>query len=320
MQLFPSRAPYIVVFAVLLIDVLWIARAGHSVPLGQVLWSGLAVAFFALGAFASGYAAGSTRGDLFLRCSHFLKGLAFLQLAWIAIRLLNHLTMTTSFAYADTILSAGDKMIGFDWMAYYQFVQARPLLIKLLDVSYTSLGSLCFLTFLVLVLLNEPKRTAFFLETFFATALICTATGFLLPAQAAVVHYIGANAIFENFTQPPGLYHLKHLEQLRSGTAITFSLSALPGLVTFPSFHTAAGIILAATFRGSPLFAVATIYSAVMISSTPVFGGHYLVDIIAGSLVALAVVKIATSSSRYRGLFELTGRPLASPQSGAVAA
>jgi membrane-associated phospholipid phosphatase len=43
--------------------------------------------------------------------------------------------------------------------------------------------------------------------------------------------------------------------------------------------------------RGNSIrLAVGTAYSIVMIASTPVFGGHYFVDLIAG--IALAIVMI----------------------------
>jgi membrane-associated phospholipid phosphatase len=73
--------------------------------------------------------------------------------------------------------------------------------------------------------------------------------------------------------------------------------------VTFPSFHTAAGIILVISFWRTALFPIIVLYSAIMIASTPVLGGHYFVDLIAGAAVAGAVAFALGLLPSYRGLF-----------------
>ena len=62
----------------------------------------------------------------------------------------------------------------------------------------------------------------------------------------------------------------------------------LLGLVSMPSMHTAVGVLMIAVARRTWLFWPAFGYGTVMISATPVWGGHYLVDLIAGAALALA--------------------------------
>jgi len=86
----------------------------------------------------------------------------------------------------------------------------------------------------------------------------------------------------------------------------------LPGLVTFPSYHTASGILLCAALFRTWMFWPALVYSTVMIASAPIFGGHYFIDLFAGAGLALAVVWWNANRPAYRGLFVAPGASEAS--------
>ena len=165
------------------------------------------------------------------------RGLAFLQLAWVVIRLFNHTTMAIPFPFADDLLAGWDAALGLDWMAWFTFVAERPWLNMLLDWSYGSLTPLSMLAFLVIVLCLEPLRARYYLETMTITALLCTLCGMFFPAIAAVDYHFGAGVSFPGFATEPGRYHLESLTALRSGQEVFLHLGSLPGLTTFPSFH-----------------------------------------------------------------------------------
>jgi membrane-associated phospholipid phosphatase len=60
-----------------------------------------------------------------------------------------------------------------------------------------------------------------------------------------------------------------------------------------PSFHTICGLLIVYACRGHRyLWLAAVAYATVMIASTPIMGGHYFVDLIAGALLTAAVVAI----------------------------
>ena len=82
---------------------------------------------------------------------------------------------------------------------------------------------------------------------------------------------------------------------MRTNDAHVLSLSNLPGLVTFPSFHTAMGVIGIYCCRAKlPFFALAIAVNGTMIVSTPVTGSHYVVDVFAGAAVALLIAWLMT--------------------------
>jgi membrane-associated phospholipid phosphatase len=231
------------------------------------------------------------------------QGLFFLKLAWLNVRLLNHLTMSTALPYVDDVLIAWDRALGLDWLGYFQWVHDRPWAIDLLDVSYTSLSMLSVLALFALLAMGETLRARLFVEAFFVTAVISIAIGCLFPAEAAVVTMAGALDQYPNFETAPGVYHIAHMERLRAAdAAILLDPMRLPGLVTIPSFHTAAGIILAAAFWRTKLAWPVLGYSIVMIASTPIFGGHYFVDLIAGTALAFLVFAALLSQPIYAPL------------------
>ena len=92
---------------------------------------------------------------------------------------------------------------------------------------------------------------------------------------------------------------------LRDGSLNVVELSALDGIITFPSFHAAVAVLLAWAASGIPYlrYPMIILNLLMLLSSIPI-GGHYLVDVIAGSLVAIGSIVAARAwgDSRERRL------------------
>lgn len=87
--------------------------------------------------------------------------------------------------------------------------------------------------------------------------------------------------------------YLKIIEGMHDGTLKTLDFHNMQGVVTFPSFHAAAAILIAYAARGIRLlFPVLLVLNAVMIIATPPIGGHYFIDIWGGIVQALATILI----------------------------
>jgi membrane-associated phospholipid phosphatase len=85
--------------------------------------------------------------------------------------------------------------------------------------------------------------------------------------------------------------HMRHLPLLRDGKLRVLEIGQLTGIVTFPSFHAAAAILyLWALWANSWMRVIALICNALLLLSTPIDGGHYFIDVIAG--VSLAILSI----------------------------
>lgn len=302
LSIFPSLFSYVLLTTLLVVDVVWIWLGnvrihGGDFGLGSVLFAFVVPATFMLRRKLKWEGSKTLRA--LGRGAVMLQGTGFLLMAWVALRVFNHLSMTISFAYVDQLLSRWDESLGFDWISYFRFVESSHVIETVLRHCYTSLTPLSLIAYFILAFQVDLRKAAFFLETFFVVAVVCTVIGMFFPAKAAVATYIGASADFSAFGKRPGLYHLTYLERLRETPNIILDLRHLPGLVTFPSFHTAAGVVLAWSFRRSALFWPVIGYVVMMIASTPVFGGHYFVDLLAGTGVAGVILAGYSRRRRY---------------------
>lgn len=76
-------------------------------------------------------------------------------------------------------------------------------------------------------------------------------------------------------------------------------LFALAGIVTFPSFHATSAVLYAwALWPVRWMRPIAILANGAMLASTPIDGGHYFIDLIAGIDIAWAAVVSARALSR----------------------
>ena len=98
--------------------------------------------------------------------------------------------------------------------------------------------------------------------------------------------------------------HFEILPVLRAGGLRALDLARLGGIITFPSFHAAASILAIWGFWSVWWLRPGALMVYVgMLLATPLMGGHYFVDIIAGigvAAIAIAAAKRLTGSNRTR--------------------
>jgi membrane-associated phospholipid phosphatase len=100
---------------------------------------------------------------------------------------------------------------------------------------------------------------------------------------------------YPNF-QPQGYYDtLRDLPLIRGGSFRVLDLTQLGGVVTFPSFHAAAAVIYVwALWPIRFVRWVGLLSNSAMLVATPIGGGHFLADVIAGA--AVVILSIATAN------------------------
>jgi len=86
--------------------------------------------------------------------------------------------------------------------------------------------------------------------------------------------------------QPDFIKAYSDVIALRSVAKHQYVVKALEGIIVFPSFHAVSAISSIYGFRGTKAFPVVILLNVIMIFSTPFCGQHYLVDILAGTVVA----------------------------------
>jgi membrane-associated phospholipid phosphatase len=286
-NLFPGRGLWSVLAVIAAVDIVWLATSDR---LSLDLWSGRSIApAVALLAILRVYC--RSRSELRLRRLFLpLAGALFIILAFTALRVLDHLTMSIPFHYVDDGLAKLDAILGFDWLGYAEWVAGRPLVVKAFQLAYTGLTLVALAVFIILFAVRRIDRAKEFVRLIFWSGLAATIIGMFFPAKAAMDRFASLD-LRAIFGPDAGVYHLPYFNVLRSNEPYVLNLQGLPGLVSMPSFHTACALLIMYSCRQIwVLQPLSILYAVVMIASTPIIGGHYFVDIIAGGFLTAIVI------------------------------
>lgn len=285
--LFPGAAFWAALAAVAIVDVLWLALSNRlSLDLRSAAVLAPAVLLLAI---LRAYCRNRTDPRL-QRLYVPITGALFVILAFSALRVLNHLTMSVPFPYVDDGLAKLDATMGLNWTTYAQWVAERPLLVTLFQLVYTGLTLIALTVFIALFAARRIERAREFVRLIFWSGLSATLIGAFFPAKAAMDRFASSD-LRAVFGPEAGVYHLPYLDALRSNLPHVLDLQELPGLVVIPSFHTACALLIMYCCRKVPVLQPLSIfYGVTMIASTPIMGGHYFVDLIAGTALTAAVI------------------------------
>lgn len=280
---------------VLLVDVAWLLASGWSVSL-----RGLAGVAFTVAVICAPLAIGRYRRDPRIHAT--VCAAALLIVFQAAGATLSYLVVATNAALVDASLAAWDRALGFDWLAMHTWVQGRPWVDVALRAAYhTGLLQLAFVV-LFLGLSGRAAQLATFMRLFIVTTLATVVVSGLLPAAGP-------------WKAAPGAFDasvMSHFELLRSGGMRHIPLQfEMQGLISFPSLHAALAVLCVHAMRGTRLLPMFFALNLAMLVSTPVVGGHYLVDLLAG--VALVVALVLLDGRRHASA---AGRRLAPPFEG----
>ena len=200
--------------------------------------------------------------------------------------------------FDDFALARSDRLLRFDWISWYDFVAAHPLLQLAESIAYQSI----FVTPAILLgyfaVSGRRAEARLFIASFWLAALITLALFALAPAEGPLAYlwhgripYMPASALYQSQLIPLLRHHELH----------SIAVTSLHGLVCAPSFHTVSAILyIVAAWPIRRLRWPLLALNVAMLLATPVEGTHYLTDMIIGALVAVA----ATFAVR-RGLLGL---------------
>jgi hypothetical protein len=201
---------------------------------------------------------------------------------------LSYLAASTGKPLWDQTLYQWDQAFGLDWRAYLDFVNARPWLGVCFTVAYQSLLFQTIIAAVVLGLGGRLVECRVFVAAFILSGLISIMLSGAIPAMAMFVHLNLQPHDYANLDPAAAFVHVSHMNALRDGTMRVISLAGAEGLITFPSYHAALGVIFARAFwEVRWLRWPGLVVNAVMIAATPIDGGHYFVDVLAGIVVAV---------------------------------
>lgn len=195
----------------------------------------------------------------------------------------------------DDRLAAADRAIGFNWPVMLGVLDKAPPAVWLLGLAYHSL------TVQMIVVIVALSGLAKF-DTLRTTVCAAILSGFVTILISGLTPAMG------NLFDPAAYRHIwpsvAWLEQglisgLRDGSHRVLDLTMLMGIVSFPSFHATLAAIFIWSFRAIPRFSVAgRAWAVLTILATPIFGGHYGVDVIMGLILAPPAIVAANHLTR----------------------
>ena len=207
----------------------------------------------------------------------------------------------------DARLAAADRAIGFNWPVVLALLDKSPPLIWLLGLAYHSLT----LQMIVVIVALSGMGKFDTLRTMVCAAIL---SGFVTILISGLTPAMG------NLFDPSRYVHLwpsiAWLEQglisgLRDGSLRVLDLTMLMGIVSFPSFHATLAAIFIWAFGAMPRAALTgRAWAILTIIATPVFGGHYGVDVIMGLILAPPAIIAARRLTQRRQPSHPTGSAL----------
>lgn len=223
-----------------------------------------------------------------------LGAIAQLVLTTAVMAPLTYVAAATGFPMQDATLLAIDRAIGLDWAAYVDFVDARPALASWLNCGYAMIGWPLFAIPVALAATHRYQRIEEFTFAFGAALAATTLISALVPA-IGVYQQIGLDpGSLKNINPGAYLEQLRDLPPTREGVLRHLELLGLGGIVTFPSFHAASAVLFAwALWTVRWLRPIGLLANGAMLAATPLNGGHYFIDLIAGVVIAVVAIVAA---------------------------
>lgn len=223
-----------------------------------------------------------------------LGGTAQIVLITAVMAPLTYVAAATALPMQDASLLAADRALGFDWEGYVRFVDAHASLAAWLNCGYGMIRWPIFAIPVLLAAARQYRRIEEFTLAFGAALAVTTLISALVPA-IGVYHQIGLDPSSLKNIDPRAYFdQLRDLPPTRDGALRHLALLGLGGIVTFPSFHAASAVLYGwALWSVRWLRPVLVVVNGAMLAATPINGGHYLVDVIAGIAIAIAAIVAA---------------------------
>jgi membrane-associated phospholipid phosphatase len=211
---------------------------------------------------------------------------AQLLLLFAAAAVLSYALTVEALPLQDDLFAHADALLGFDWLAWFHAVEAKPLLRNVLHFAYITATPQLVAIAIYLALTGQGARNAELIWTLAIALIVIIPLSALLPGAGAFVRYDALALVDAPF--------VPEFAMLRHGALTTIDLNQVQGVITFPSFHTTLAILYPYVVRGNRrVFVGCAFLNLVMLLSIPSEGGHYLVDVFAGALVAVVAIRAA---------------------------
>ena len=210
-----------------------------------------------------------------------------------ALAVLSYLGAGLTFPLYDETYIAADHFLHFNWRNWVLGLDKWPKAVGLLTIAYRSFEVQMLIMLSLLFYYRHTDHIQRFLIAFIYSGFVVVVVSTIFPATGGYDYYhLGSNQL-QHVDAEGGAQHLFDLVAMRNHS-MTILPTDFKGLVTFPSFHAAVAVLLIYASLPLPWLAIAVVpVNLLMLVSTLANGGHYLVDIISGLLIAWSAIAIS---------------------------
>ncbi|AGA64127.1 hypothetical protein B488_01340 [Liberibacter crescens BT-1] len=188
----------------------------------------------------------------------------------------------------DNTLSLVDERLGFHWISFIRFVDARPWLSFWLKESYSSFAFQLLIWPIILIFLKIPERAYIMVTSYGVLCFVSSIVATWFPALGTYVYYHIDPDTLKNIDSFYVYHFLQQFDAVRDQSPFHLLFRDTAGIITFPSVHAAvATLCIWAAWPLKFLKWVSLLLNFLMMVSAVANASHYLIDIIAGAVVAI---------------------------------
>ena len=291
-----STAIWLLGAAAALFDVIWIRSSDFQFPAAPAVYG---LSFMALIAIVCSL----VRTHFHIQTPVVLiETLVQCTFASIALVLATYLIASLTTPWADPWLARADRLLGFDWVAVNRAAAGHEWLTNILRPAYYSFHTQPVAIIWILAFQRSHRPVQLFVLSWVIALAISVALYAGAPAMTAYNYFAKTHASLPDLSAAMGNFAFDQISSLRAGGSRDLLALKLGGLVTFPSFHTTGGILFMwALWPLRWLRWPSVALNVVMLASVPIIGSHYLIDMIAGVIVAFIAIKLSLIVDRVCG-------------------
>lgn len=197
---------------------------------------------------------------------------------------LSYLITSTAMPLQDALLVRIDRHLGFDWLRFLNATNSSPFLAASLARAYDTISPVVEWVIVWLALNQRGERLTEFMAILSVSTVGLCVGMWLIPAAGAFAYHDPAPQLVANIFPRGEMWPFADtFTMLRNGSLSVIDLSALQGVVSFPSFHTMLGVMTLYALRDTRwlMILVLLLNGSMFVSTLPV-GGHHLADVLAG--------------------------------------
>jgi len=262
---------WIIVLFIGVLDIIFIKIKGWSIDVNSFEYLSFFIIFFSIPTML-------TRLFTTRSLIEMSSAISYTILFFATSGVLSYLAVSTDFPLVDGVYLAVDNFIHFDHAAYASSINANPIFSQLFFYAYKSI---LFQPFFIIIYLSATLRferlnNLLMHYTFFIILTIFLSIFFpAVGAQKCSVSVLNPEAsCFPDFD----LLRFSHFNKL--------IFLEMEGLIAFPSVHAIAAVLFLLATWGTRAAIIFLPLNFLMLLSTPIEGGHYAADVIAGIFIA----------------------------------